>query len=192
MSKNYLKFLELNCRKFKKENKEVFDILIYGSSVKGKLDFNDVDLIIIFSNLSLDKRLEISQNLKSIIKKEIKNTDIKTMNLQDFFDNTFLARQNILIEGRSLIKNKGFAELLGFSGYSIFTYNLKNLNHNKKTQFTYALSGRNREGVLKSSGGISLGRGAVKIPIEHSIEFEQFLQKWDIDYKRKNVLESKL
>lgn len=192
MSKNYLKFLELNCKKFKKENKEVFDIVVYGSFVKGKMDFNDIDLMLIFNNVSLDQRLQIAQNLKTILIKEIKNIDIKTMNFSNLFDEGFLARQGLFIEGRSLIKNKALAELIGFRGFSIFTYNLKNLDHNKKIQFTYALSGRNSEGMLKSLKGKSLGRGAVQIPIENSIEFEQFLQKWNIDYKRKNALESKL
>lgn len=192
MSKNYLKFLELNCKKFKKENKEIWDIVIYGSFVKGKTDFNDIDLVIIFQSVPLNKRLETSQKLKHILKKEIKDIDIKTMNFEDFFDENFLARQGILIEGLSLIKNKPLAELMGFGGYSIFSYNLKNLNHNKKTQFTYALSGRKSVGVLKSLKGISLGRGAVKIPIKQSIEFESFLQKWNIEYKKRNILESRL
>lgn len=192
MLKKYLKFLGLNCKKFKKEHDEIFDILLYGSAVKGKLDFNDIDLMILFYNSSLNKRLEKSQKLKSIIKKEITNVDIKTMNINDFFDKTLLARQGLLIEGISLINNKSFAELLGFKGFSIFTYNLKNLNHNKKTQFTYTLIGRNSEGITRLLGGEPLGRGAVKIPIGHSIEFEQFLQKWEIDYKRKDMLESEM
>ena len=192
MSKNYLKFLELNCKKFNKENKEIWDIVIYGSFVKGKTDFNDIDIMVIFQNVSLNNRLEISQNLKHILKKEIKDMDIKTMNFEDFFDESFFARQGILIEGLSLIKNKPLAELIGFKGSSIFSYNLKNLNHNKKTQFTYALSGRKSVGVLKLSKGISLGRGAVKIPIKNSLEFESFLQKWNIEYKKRNILESKL
>ena len=192
MSKNYLNYLESNCKRFQKQNKEVFDIIIYGSIVKGKLDFNDIDLMIIFNTIPLKKRLEIAQNLKFHLKDEIQHIDIKTMNFEDFFDETFMARQGILIEGVSLIKNKSLAELMGFNGFSIFTYNLKNLDHNKKTQFTYALGGRNSEGVLKSLKGASLGRGAVQIPIEHSNEFESFLQKWSINYKMKNILESKL
>ena len=55
---------------------------------------------------------------------------------------------------------------------------------------SYALIGRNSEGVLKSLGGVSLGRGAIKIPIEKSLEFEEFLQKWGINYQKSNVLES--
>lgn len=192
MLKNYLKFLESSCKRFKKQNKEVFDIVIYGSSVKGKMDFNDIDLILIFDSIPLKRRLEVAQNLKFILKKRIKDIDIRTMGIKDFLEDNFLARQGILIEGISLIKNKTLAELIGFKGFSIFTYNLKNLNHTQKTRFTYALSGRNSEGVLKSSKGISLGRGAVQIPIENSGDFEDFLKKWEINYKIKNILESKL
>lgn len=192
MQKNYLKLLKSSCNKLKKENKEVLDIIIYGSFAKGKSDFSDIDLMLIFNNAPLKNRLEIALSLKTALKNEIGNADIKTMNLVDIFDGSFLARQALFIEGFSLIKNKPLAELIGFEGLSIFTYNLKNLNHNQKTQFIYALSGRNSEGVLKSLKGASLGRGAVKIPVEHSIEFEQFLQKWEINYKIKNVLESKL
>ena len=192
MPKNYLKYLESNCKNFKKQNKEVFDIFIYGSSVKGKDNYNDVDIMVLFNNTPLNKRLDTAQDLKYILKKEIKEIDIKTMNFEDFFNETFLARQGILIEGLSLIKNKPLSTLLGFIGYTIFSYNLKNLDHNKKTQFTYALSGRNSEGILKSLKGTSLGRGAVKIPIENSIEFEEFLEKWNINYYKKNILESRL
>jgi len=192
MSKNYLEFLELSCRKFQKKNKEILDIVVYGSFVKGKTNFRDIDLIIIFKDTNLKRRLQIAQELKFIIKKQIENIDIKTMNFEDFFNTHFFARQSLLIEGISLLKNKSLAELMGFNGFSIFSYNLKNLNHNQKTKFTYALSGRNSEGILKSLGGTSLGRGAIKIPIKYSNEFENFLSKWNISYKRENILESML
>jgi len=192
MLKDYLKYLESHCKKFKKENEEIFDIVIYGSFVKGKYDFKDIDLMILLIDLSLAKRLEIAQNLKSVLKKEIKNIDIKTMNLEEFFEESFLARQGILIEGISLIRGKTVAELIGFKGFSIFTYNLKNLNHNKKIQFNYALSGRDKKGMMEILNGESLGRGVVQIPIDKSKEFEDFLNKWEINHKIKNSLESKI
>lgn len=192
MPKDYLRFLESSCKNFQKENKSVCDILIYGSFVKGKGDFNDIDLMLIFDDIPLKDRLQNAQNLKNILKKEIKNVDVKTMNFKDFLDESFLARQGLLVEGKSLIKNKALSELLGFKGYSLFTYSLKNLDHNKKTQFTYALSGRNSEGLLKLLKGLSLGRGVVQMPIENSIEFEHFLQRWGVNYKRKDILESNL
>lgn len=192
MPKDYLQFLQSNCKEFKKKNRDIYDIVIYGSFAKGNADFNDVDIIVLFNNVPLDSRLRKAQALKAILKKEIPNLDVKTMNFDDFFNENFLARQSLLIEGLSAVKNKRLSELLGFSGFSIFTYNLKNLDHNKKTQFTYALSGRNSQGMLRLLGGKSLGRGAVQIPIANSSEFESFLTKWNIGYKIKNILESKL
>ncbi len=191
MQKDYLRLLVLNCKRFKKENKAIFDIVIYGSFTRGKKGLRDIDMMIIFRDTKLKERLEIAQRFKSEIKKKVDDLDVKTMNLDDFFDETLLARQGVLIEGYSLVKNKPLAELLGLNGYVIFTYNLKNLDHNKKTQFTYALSGRNTEGVLKSVKGVSLGRGAVQIPIENSEEFEEFLEKWGIEYSMKKALISR-
>ena len=40
--------------------------------------------------------------------------------------------------------------------------------------------------------GESLGRGVVQIPIDKSKEFEDFLNKWEINHKIKNSLESKI
>ena len=190
MQKDYLKLLELNSKKFKEIHKEIFDIAIYGSFVKGKNDFNDVDIIIIFIETNLEKRLEIGQKFKERIKEEIKNIDIKTMNIKELFDANFLARQGLLIAGISLIKNKRLAEILGFKGYSLFTYNLKNLNHNDKTKFTYILIGRNSEGIIKSLKGKQLGKGAVKIPIENSSQFSEFLDKWKVEYRKSDILEA--
>ena len=189
MQKDYLKLLELNSKKFKENYKEIFDMVIYGSFVKGKMNFNDIDIMLIFIETNLEKRLEIAGKFKEIIK-EIKNADIKTMNLKELFEAGFLARQGLLIEGISLVKSKSLAEIMGFKGYSLFTYNLKNLNHNEKTKFTYILIGRNSEGIVKSLKGKQLGRGAVKIPIENSHTFFEFLEKWKIDYKRNNILEA--
>src|SRR3989344_5419937 len=175
MQKDYLKLLELNSKKFKEIHKEIFDIAIYGSFVKGKNDFNDVDIIIIFIETNLEKRLEIGQKFKERIKEEIKNIDIKTMNIKELFDANFLARQGLLIAGISLIKNKRLAEILGFKGYSLFTYNL---------------NGRNSEGIIKSLKGKQLGKGAVKIPIENSSQFSEFLDKWKVEYRKSDILEA--
>jgi len=190
MQKDYLNYLRSESKKFAKKNK-LFDIVIYGSNVKGKLDFNDIDIVLIFEEKPLKERLEIAQNFKNLIKRNLK-IDIKTINLKELFEKDFLARQGILIEGRSLVHNQKFSERMGFEGYSLFSYNLKNLNHNDKTRFTYALIGRREEkGMLKQVESISLGKGSVKIPIGNSIIFEDFLKTWNITYKRENILEAR-
>ena len=74
----------------------------------------------------------------------------------------------------------------------LFSYSLKKLNHNEKTKFTYSLIGRNSEGIVKKVKGESLGKGAVIVPIENGLIFEEFLEKWKLDYKRKNILVSSI
>ena len=104
---------------------------------------------------------------------------------------SMLARQGIIAEGYSLVDNAPFANKLGFYGYVIFTYNLKNLDHNKKTRFTYALIGReNKEGIIKLTGARVLGKGAVAVPSEKSILFLNFLERWNINFiERKALIE---
>ena len=190
MQENYSKYLISQSKKFAKKN-EIFDVVLYGSATKGKSQARDIDILIIFTDEKLRTRVEIAQQLKEILKQKITNLDIKTINLSELFQKEFLARQSILIEAISLIDNLPIAEKLGFRGYTIFKYELKNLNHNEKTKFTYALSGRNSPGILKKFKAEKLGKGALLIPIENSITFEEFLTKWKIKFQSKNVLITK-
>ncbi len=187
MQENYSRYLISQSKKFAKK-KEIFDVVLYGSATKGKSNVRDIDILIIFTDEKLRTRVEIAQQLKEILREKILNLDIKTINLSELFDKEFLARQSILIEGLSLIENKPIAEKLGFEGYALFNYKLTNLNHNEKTKFTYALIGRNTDGILKKLKAKKLGRGALLIPIENSITFEEFLTKWKIQFQSKNVL----
>ncbi len=188
MSKNYLNLLESACKNFRKSREEIIDMVLYGSAAKGKEDARDIDIIVIFSGKSLKERQNLIQLLKAQLKKSVENIDVKSINIEELFDSTFLARQNIMIEGISLLDKMPLAEKLGFRGYAIFTYSLKNFTHNKKTKFNYALNGRASLGVLKSLEGSALGRAAVQIPIKNSYEFEEFLQKWNVNYKMKHAL----
>ncbi len=187
MLKNYLKYLTSVCKKFANQN-NIFDIVLYGSAVKGKQEARDIDILLIFLENKLKERTNIAQKLKGILKKRIKKIDIKTINLPELFEKDFLARQGIFIEGHSLLYNIKFSRRLGFESYSLFTYNLKNLNHNEKTKFTYALIGRIKKGIIKQLNAIHLGKGAIIIPIKNSLIFEEFLKTWKINYNKKNIL----
>ncbi|MEK6829363.1 MAG: nucleotidyltransferase domain-containing protein [Nanoarchaeota archaeon] len=192
MQKNYLRFLESESNKLGK-NREIFDILLYGSSAKAKKEANDIDILIIFKKKPLKERTEIAQDFKKKISVSGKVLDIKTINLPEIFENSFLARQAILIEGYSLISRVPFSGKMGFSGHSLFTYELKNLNHNNKTRFTYSLIGRFKQpGMLKKLNAKPLGKGVVLIPIQNSSFFDDFLRKWKINYIQKNILVSEL
>ncbi len=181
-----LKFLKSESKKF--TNKDVFDIIIYGSSIMSKEEPEDTDIAIIFKEEKLRERLDIAHEFKNRIRGKIKNPDVKAINLIELFDSNFLARQGILTEGYSLIDDKPFSSKIGFKGYALFTYSLKNLNHNEKTKFTYSLIGRNNKGMMENSEAISLGKGALIVPIEKSILFEDFLKQWKVNYKTKKTL----
>lgn len=193
---NYLRFLESESKNFAK-NKGIFDIILYGSFIKGKIEARDIDILIIFNEKSLKERTEIAEEFKEKtsgkINRKINELDIKTINISELFENDFLARQAILTEGYSLIDTIPLSEKMGFLSYALFTYNLKNLDHNNKTKFTYSLIGRKKSpGILKKLNAKPIGKGAVLLPIENSSVFEDFLKAWKINYIKKNILMSEL
>ena len=173
-------------KKFKKENEEIFDVAIYGSAVKGKLDFNDLDLAILLSKkISLSKKLKLSQELKSALKNKVKyDLDVKAFDLYDFMDKVFVAKQGIISSGYLILHKEYISNLFGFNSYSIFKYNLKGLNNSKKTIFRYALSGRRKgKGLLKLKESEQLGKGVIRVPCSYEEEFKEFFDKFNINYK---------
>ena len=179
MLKNLKKYLD---------DKDIFDIVVYGSFVKGKANPNDIDIMIIFLGGSLKERLDKIQDIKLKLKDKFK-IDIKQMLLVDFFKTDFLAKSGIMLEGFSMLKNKKFCNTIGFKSYVLFWYNLKNLNHSQKVKFNYILAGRNKKGIIEELKGIRLVNGAVKIPIESSLIFEDILKRNNIFYSKKSFLE---
>ena len=182
------------CLESEKKDNTLFDIIVYGSAVKGKTAANDVDIAVIFTEGTLRERLDTLQDIKKKLKKLEsfdKKIDIKQLLLTDLFSTEFLARTGIFLEGISLFRNKKFSELLGFRSFSLFWYDLKGLTHVQKVKFNYILAGRGTiKGMIKELDGDHLASGAVKIPIEHSFEFEELLQKNKIIYKKNNILEA--
>jgi len=173
-------------KEFKKDKKEIFDIAIYGSTIRNKINNNDLDIAIIFSQpVKLKKKLELAQELKNNLKKTIsQNMDIKYLDIDDILDNSFMARQGIIAEGFLILKKKFLHEIIGFENYYIFSYTLKNLTASKKAMFQYALYGRRgEEGLIKSTKSSSIARGAIKVPLQHSEEFKEFFKKNNIKYK---------
>ncbi|MDD3175211.1 MAG: hypothetical protein PHU51_01930 [Candidatus Nanoarchaeia archaeon] len=174
-----------------KEIKEpIFDIIIYGSGVKGKRNPNDWDILIIFSDLKLKERLELVQKIKNNIKDKLEiNLDFKQILLTELFSSSFLARSGIFFGGLSVKKNSSFAQTLGLNAFSLFTYDLNGLNHTEKVKFNYVLAGRNKKGMIEELEGLRLVNGAVKIPLKNSLVFEEILNNYKINFVKKNILE---
>ena len=168
----------------------IFDIVIYGSLVKGKLSPRDIDILVVFLEGSLKERLDINQEIKNSLKKKINgNIDMQQCLLKELFSSEFLARTGILLEGFSVFKNKKFCQTLGFESFTLFWYNLNGLTHTQKVKFNYILTGRNQKGIIESLGGKRLAGGVIRIPIETSLELEEILKNNKINYNKKNILE---
>ncbi len=182
-----------NCVKNEKNNKAIFDIVLFGSTAKGKQKPGDIDLAVIFNYGPFAERLDYVQEIKNNIRKKCGddiNLDIKPYLLKDLFDYSFFGRVGLFLEGISLLEEKPFSRKIGFKAYSLFTYTLTEKKQREKVKFTHLLSGRKgMKGILKDLNGERLASGAVKIPIEKSIEFEDILKMHKINYKKKNVLE---
>lgn len=168
-----------------KKDKTIFDIVVYGSSVKGKTKPNDIDVLVIFKEGSLKERLIKIQAIKKKIEIPI---DIKGILWEELFRPEFFARAGILLEGLSIFENKPFCSKLGFEGYTMFTYSLQNKSHTEKIEFNYILRGRNKVGIIKQLEGHHKGPGVILIPIKNSLEFEDVLQMHVVEYKKKNML----
>jgi hypothetical protein len=77
-----------------------------------------------------------------------------------------------------------FCKDAGFETYFIFIFNLKGLTASKNTMFRYALNGRRgSKDILELKRCEHLGSGIIKVSIEHSKEFKDFLDNFKIDYK---------
>ena len=130
----------------------------------------------------------LGMNARNQLYASMNSNKAKRYGFSKYVAKEFLARQGILIEGYSLPHKEKFSKRLGFIGYSIFTYNLLNLNHNEKTKFTYALIGRNNEGILKITNSNQFGKGSISVPIENSEMVEDFMKKWKVNYRKKKIL----
>ncbi len=170
-------------------DKTIFDIVVYGSSAKGKEKPNDVDIVVIFRSGNLKERLTKIQEIKKDIRlsKEVK-LDIKGILLEELFDANFFGRSGIFLEGISLIDEKIFSEKMGFSGYSLFVYSHKGKTHTEKVKFNYLISGRKSKGIIELFNGKHIAPGVIQIPIEKSFEFENILLRNKISFVKKNIL----
>ena len=104
-----LEILSLAKNKLKKfiQDKEIEEVLLFGSAVKGKADPNDIDVALI---------------TKKEIKPEIKGFHISIINPEDFYKNPPSLINTLMREGYSLKKNAPLAEKYGFINKLLFTY----------------------------------------------------------------------
>jgi len=177
---------------FLKNHEEVFDVVLYGSTVLGKEKPNDIDLMILTrGKLPPLKLRELILELKGDLSKAIprEKLDIRAMSIEELFDPNNLASLGVLVEGYSLRHGKNLAELINGKAYAIFRFTLDGLQRKDRVRFQYALKGRDmRSGLLRELNGEQWGAWVIAVPVQHTYRFREFLELWGIKYEAFTVL----
>ncbi len=188
MHSQKIRALKKSCKPFFTD-KKIFDIILFGSTTRGKTRPRDTDLAILYTTATAKEMRETTYQIRKTLEKKELQVEITELTLQDLFSPTQLSRQGIIAEGYSLKHSKPFHQLLGFTSYQLFTYNLKNLTHKEKTRFTHALKGRRgAKGISQKLGCQHLAPGCILVPIQTSDEFKEFLNQWKLNHTSTKIL----
>lgn len=103
------------------QKEHVLDVILFGSSQRGKLNPADIDLCILISDIDEKKSLDLVDSLAKITDTEDIKVQINIMTSRSFATGSGLAK-TLLEEGWSIKHNKRFSETFGFHNKSLFIY----------------------------------------------------------------------
>lgn len=159
---------------------QIIDMVLFGSTVKGKKEPSDVDILLIYKkrdNFELNHQLKKKLNTLKI------NAEITSKTYESLFEASFKARESFLSEGYSLINRKFISEGLGFSNLALFKYELAEKNKSDRMRFYYSLYGRNGNGgMLKDMKAIKFSDTIILCPVGSVEEMRNYLQEWGISF----------
>ncbi len=151
-------------------DKDILDVILFGSIVKGKIMPEDIDVALI-----TDKE----------IKADINGFHITTLRLQEFFLSPPSIVHTLLREGYSLKNDIFFSENYKFLSRVLFVYELKNLNPSVKVKIVTLLRGKGKEnGLVRENGGEWLANQVFIMPLKADNLLERFLINFKINYKK--------
>lgn len=163
--------------KYLKE-REISDIIIFGSVMKGKHKPKDIDLLIIFKE-KINKELELK------IRRELDNNyEINSITEKELINNTFTAKEGIYLEGYSFSKKSTLADSLNFFSMAYLKYDIKNLKGSNRIKFYYALMGRNnKNGFLTKINATRFSDNVITCDYLEIEKLKDFFDSWNINYE---------
>ncbi|MCK5449341.1 nucleotidyltransferase domain-containing protein [Candidatus Pacearchaeota archaeon] len=173
MNSKTLALIKNKLKKYLKE-KEILDIILFGSFVKGNENPSDIDVAFI--------------TRKNI---EIDNSDfhIAVLTPEDFFNKPPTLVNTLLREGYSLKHNKSFVKSFNFSPKVLFNYNLSSLTPSLKVQTVNALRGRKGEnGLVLEHGGEWISNNVFIVDSNNENLFEKFFLNFKIKFQKRYIL----
>lgn len=172
----------INKLKFLIKNNEIIDIILFGSFIKGKINYKDIDICIIFKE-KID--LDLIENLN----KKFENMHFSTLILNNLLINPPTLVNTLLREGYSLKNKKYLAELFSFTPKILFKYDLISLNSSKKVRVVNILRGTKKEkGLVEKNKGEWMANQVFTIPIDIDNLFEEFFDNFNVKFKKYYLL----
>lgn len=163
----------------------IWDIVIYGSYSRGKLDARDIDVaIILYKVAPSKKKMELCQQLRHALSEDGYLFDVKAVDIDDFLNAGFLGREAIFAEGISLIKGDYIAERFGFAAVALFEYTFNGLKQSKQKIFYYTLQGRSKgTGILNKLSGRIVSKGLLEVPTKNYEEVKDIFNQHNVKYR---------
>lgn len=156
------------------KDKEILEVLLFGSAIKGKANPKDIDAALI---------------TKKEINPKINGMHISVISPEEFFSKIPALANTLLREGYSLKNNKFLAELLQFQNKVLFIYELKNLSASNKVKIVNILRGKaSNAGMVEEYNGKWLANQVFFVPVSASYLFENFFTNNSIKYIKYYVL----
>ena len=176
MLKNLKKLSKLS-KEFYKRGREVVDIILFGSVVRGKAKPRDIDVCIIF-------REKINMNLVGEFEKKT-GAHVSYLTVDNFFTRKHALVKTLIFEGHSLITGKRLYEYFGMRPFVFYSYKLTGLSPSKKTMFLRSL-----KDIFSEIKPISLGKATFLVDLKYDEKIKELLDFWNIAYVRKRILET--
>ncbi|MBU2523335.1 MAG: nucleotidyltransferase domain-containing protein [Nanoarchaeota archaeon] len=162
-------------------DKEIIEIVVFGSILKGKVSPSDVDLAVI-----LDKKPS-QQLLKKI--NSFNEFHISILTANEFFLNSPSIVHTLVREGYGLKNNKFLAENFKFSNKILYNYSLISFPASMKVKIVNILRGKREEkGIVESNEGKWLANQVFVVPINSEKLFEEFFSRFSIKFTKSYVL----
>ena len=150
-------------------NKDINDLIVFGSVAKNSLGANDIDIAVI-SDKEIDRQ-QLALDIRTIAKKQ---GDLQIISLKDYDKFIWIT---LIREGYSIRHDKYLHEIYRIQPIMLYKYELKQLTPSKKVMFERAI--KNFKEIEKLSNRVVL------VPISISGEFSAFLKNWNIDIEAK-------
>lgn len=155
------------------KDKEILDIILFGSAIKGKESPKDIDIAII-----TNKKIT-----------NISNFHISQLTPQEFFIKPPSLINTLLREGYSLKHNKYFSEQYQFSPKVLFKYELRDKNPSEKVTIVKILKGgKNKDGLVQENKGEWIANQVFLSSIKSENLFEKFFINKQIKFRKFNTL----